>query len=133
MIRRLFRRARPNSGVGTAPGRLVCLPTHDLLAPALDAIAEVYAADPETVGGVLRTHAACVLDLDLCAVAEDAPDWERAVAAEGADATRAALLRLAGRPPRLDLLMTPAAADQLAADLTHAADLARRQMNGDPE
>lgn len=129
MIRRLFRRARPSTGVGTAP-RLVCLPVHDLLAPALDGLAAVYAADPDTVGAVLRQHASRVLDADLCAVDEDAAGWQRAVCAEQAQATRAALLGLAGHPARLDLLMTPAAAEQLAADLTHAATLARR-TNGD--
>lgn len=130
MIRRLFRRARPLAGAGTAP-RLVRLPTGDLFAPALDALAEVYASDPETAGAVLRQHAAAALALDLCAVDEDAAEWQRAMAAERADATRGALLRLAGKPARLDLLMTPDAADTLAANLTHAAAAARRHPNGE--
>jgi hypothetical protein len=131
VIRRLFRRARPRTGAGTAPARLVTLPVHDVLAPALDALAEVYAADPATVGAVLRRHAAAALALDLCAVDDAAAEWQRAMAAEQAAATRAALLRLAGQPARLDLLMSPDAADALAADLTRTAAEARRHPNGE--
>ncbi|MBP0456221.1 hypothetical protein [Streptomyces montanisoli] len=58
----------------------------------LDELALAYAADPDTLGRLLASHAARVLRLDVAAVDEDATGAERAMCAAEANGTREALL-----------------------------------------
>lgn len=76
----------------TADGTAVRLPIGDYIAPLLDSLAVAYADDPDTLGRLLRKHAASVCAADHAAVSETATDYERAMRAAESDGSLDALL-----------------------------------------
>ncbi|MGD6762076.1 hypothetical protein ACOKM5_24385 [Streptomyces sp. BH097] len=61
-------------------------------AALFDDLALAYAADPAAIGRLLASHAARVIALDFAVVDDRTTDYERAMRAAEADATREALL-----------------------------------------
>ncbi|MGW0134861.1 hypothetical protein [Streptomyces sp. NPDC003299] len=116
----------------TPDGHTVRLPLAQHAAPLLDELAIAYANDPGTVGTLLLAHAAAVLCLDHAAVSDDATDYERAIRAAEADATREALLDDCPAAATLDPLLTPDEAITLGTRLTRRAAHIRHTTAKDP-
>jgi hypothetical protein len=89
--------------------------------PLLDELALAYANDPDAVGRLLAAHAASVAALDFIACSDDATDYERAMRAAEADATREALLDDCPAAVTLDPLLAPDDAITLAGRITRTA------------
>lgn len=106
----------------TPDGTAVRLPLADRAAGLLDDLAIAYTDDPDVIGRLLAAHAATVAHLDHAVSAHDAPDYELAMRAAQADATRDTLTELLPSEAGLDEHLGPAEALRLADDLTaHAA------------
>lgn len=110
-------------------GRMVRLPLTDHAAPLLDELALAYAQDPDAVGRLLAAHAASVTALDYIACSEDAAEYERAMRAAQADATREALLDECPSATTLDPLLGPDDAVTLGTRLTRQAAHIRNTKN----
>ncbi|MDX2986323.1 hypothetical protein [Streptomyces caniscabiei] len=105
----------------SADGLAVRLTLAEHVDPLLDELALAYANDPDAVGRLLAVHAASVAALDFIACSEDATDYERAMRAAEADATREALLDDCPAAVGLDPLLAPDDAITLAGRITRAA------------
>lgn len=106
----------------TAAGDAVRLPIRDaLLAPLLDELATAYTEDPTTISTLLRAHAESVRRLDHAVADDSMPDYERAMRAAGADATRELLLDELPAECVLDPRLTPDVAITLAGQITRLA------------
>lgn len=111
----------------SADGLAVRLPLAEHVDPLLDELALAYAQDPDAVGRLLAAHAASVVALDYIACSEDATEYERAMRAAQADATREALLDDCPAAVALDPQYTPDDAITLAGRITRfAADIRHR-------
>lgn len=109
----------------TNDGTAVRLPLAEHTDPLVDDLAIAYAADPDTVGRLLATHAAAVLALDFAACSETATDYGRAMRAAEADGTREALLD--ELPPQADPTYAPDDAITLAGRITRFAATIRHR------
>ncbi|MFH9430269.1 hypothetical protein ACH4JZ_18500 [Streptomyces sp. NPDC017615] len=106
----------------TADGTGVRVAIRDhITAPLLDDLAITYAEGTEPLDRLLFAHAAAVLALDYVACSEDAPEYERAMRAAEADATREALLDALPVEHQLDPLLSADEAVTFAARLTKFA------------
>jgi hypothetical protein len=105
----------------SADGLAVRLPLAEHVDPLLDELALAYAQDPDAVGRLLAAHAASVVALDYIACSDDATDYERAMRAAQADATREALLDDCPAAVALDPLLDPDDAISLAGRITRTA------------
>ncbi|WP_406124943.1 hypothetical protein OHQ89_23705 [Streptomyces canus] len=105
----------------SADGLAVRLTLAEHVDPLLDELALAYANDADAVGRLLAAHAASVAALDFIACSEDATDYERAMRAAEADATREALLDDCPAAVALDPLLAPDDAISLAGRITRAA------------
>ncbi|MFF9284835.1 hypothetical protein [Streptomyces griseosporeus] len=116
----------------TTDDRHVRLPLTQHAAPLLDELALAYAQDPGALGTLLLAHAAAVICHDHAAVSDDATDYERAMRAAEADATREALLDDCPAAVTLDPLLTPDEAVTLAGRLTKCAAHIRHTTAKEP-
>ncbi|WP_432194749.1 hypothetical protein [Streptomyces sp. bgisy027] len=111
----------------SADGLAVRLPLAEHVDPLLDELALAYAEDPDAVGSLLAAHAASVVALDYVACSDDATDYERAMRAAEADATREALLDDCPAAATVDPLLDPDDAISLATRITRTAALIRHR------
>lgn len=111
----------------SADGLAVRLPLAEHVDPLLDELALAYAQDPDAVGRLLAAHAASVVALDYIACSDDATDYERAMRAAQADATREALLDDCPAAVALDPLLDADDAISLAGRITRVAAHIRRR------
>ena len=116
----------------SADGRAVRLPIAARVEQLLDDLALTYAEDADALGHLLAAHAANVLALDFAVVSEDMPEYERAIRAAQADATREALLDEAPVAARLDDLLGPDEAITLAGRITRLAGHIRHRTPRSP-
>ncbi|WP_326698011.1 hypothetical protein OG909_12075 [Streptomyces sp. NBC_01754] len=105
-----------------APGDRVRLPAYEAhMVPLLDALAVAYYEDPETVGPLLKRHAANALRHDFAEFSATVPERERQVRAAEADGSRDALCAELDADVSADPQMTADDAITLATRLTRLA------------
>lgn len=116
-----------------AAGDRVRLPAYEAhVVPLLDALAVAYCEDPETVGPLLKLHAAHVLRLDFAEFSESVPEWERQVRAAEADASRDALCAELPEDVAADPQLTADDAITTATRLTRLAARIRHTRKATP-
>ncbi|MDT0432770.1 hypothetical protein [Streptomyces salyersiae] len=102
------------------------------MVPLLDALAVAYCEDPETVGPLLKLHAARVLRHDFAEFSESVPDHERAIRAAEADGSRDALCAELPEDVTADPQLTADDAITTATRLTHLASRIRHTRKATP-
>ncbi|MER0481616.1 hypothetical protein ABR737_25315 [Streptomyces sp. Edi2] len=105
----------------SADGLAVRLPIAARVEQLLDDLALAYAEDPDDLGRMLARHAASVVRLDHAVVSEDMAEYERAMRAAEADASREALVDQCPSAVGLDDLLGPEDAITLARRITRLA------------
>ncbi|MEU1020224.1 hypothetical protein [Streptomyces sp. NPDC005898] len=116
----------------SADGLAVRLPIAARAEHLLDDLALAYAEDPGTLGALLAHHGENVAALDRAIYGHDVPEYERAMRAAAADASREGLAAEAPIAADLDDLLDPDSAITLAGRITRLAGRIRHSTTRSP-